>query len=91
MRGYRKWSTRPILRASMLSKLEDRLADMMHSKLRWDLSRHRAAAARVEERVEHAVETLIIKRYGALGAAAVQVFKGARAATRGGGTDGGGE
>jgi hypothetical protein len=49
-------------------------------------------AARVEDRVEAAVERLVVRRWGALGAAAVQVFKGARAATRGGGstTDGGG-
>ena len=93
MRGYRKWSTRPILRSIMLTKLKDRLEDMMHTRLSWNRSRGKAAAARVEDRIEHAVEQLVVRRYGALGAAAVQAFKGARAATRGGGstTDGGGE
>ena len=77
----------------MLTKLKDRLEDMMHTRLSWNRSRGKAAAARVEDRIEHAVEQLVVRRYGALGAAAVQAFKGARAATRGGGstTDGGGE
>jgi hypothetical protein len=86
MRNYRKWSTRPILRDVMYDKLKDRLEKMMSEKLRWEHSRHKAAAARVEDRVEHAVEQLVIRRWGAAGAAAVQVFKGARAATRGGGS-----
>jgi hypothetical protein len=85
--GYRKWSTRPILREIMLSKLKDRLATMMNSALKWEHGRGKAAAAREEDRVEAAVETLVVRRYGAAGAAAVQAFKGARAAARGTTTD----
>jgi hypothetical protein len=92
--GYRKWSTRPILREIMLSKLQERLGKMMEEKLRWEHSRGKARAAHVESAVEHAVEKLVIRQYGALGAAAVQAFRGARGAMRGGGgttSDGGGE
>ena len=60
----------------MLTKLKDRLEDMMHTRLSWNRSRGKAAAARVEDRIEHAVEQLVVRRYGALGAAAVQDLQG---------------
>jgi hypothetical protein len=73
--GYRRWSTRPILRSTMLAKLRDRLDDMLNAKLRWELSRGRAAAAHARDEAAHVAKGWAVKVYGAAGAAAVRAVE----------------
>ena len=63
----------------MLTKLKDRLDHLMSSKLKWELSRGKATAARAKDEAEHAMKVFAIRVYGARGAAAVRAFDAARA------------
>ena len=63
----------------MLTKLKDRLDHLMSSKLKWELSRGKATAARARDEAEHAMKVFAIRVYGARGAAAVRAFDAARA------------
>jgi hypothetical protein len=63
----------------MLTKLKDRLDHLMSSKLKWELSRGKAAAAHVRDEAVHAMKVFAIKVYGPQGAAAVKAFDAARA------------
>src|SRR6516164_11254266 len=58
---------------------EDRLESMMSSRLKWELSRGKAAAAHARDEAEHAMKVFAIRVGGARGAAAVKAFEAARA------------
>jgi len=75
----------------MLAKLKDRLDHLMSSKLKWELSRGKAAAARTRDEAEHAIKVFAVKVLGAQGAAAVRAIDAARAIERRTGGGGGGE
>jgi hypothetical protein len=73
--GYRKWSTRPILRQTLVAKLKDRLDALVSSKLRWELSRGKAVAAHAHDEAAHIAKVWAIRVYGAAGAAAVRAVE----------------
>jgi len=80
--GYRKWSTRPILREVLLARLRERMDALLAHKLRWELSHRRAVAAHAADEIHHAAKVFAVQIFGARGAAAVEVVDRLRALER---------
>jgi hypothetical protein len=71
---YTRTSMRPILLAELYDKLHTRMSDLLAQKLKWSYSHSRAMLAHAVEARERVIKVLLVREFGAAGAAAVKVI-----------------